>query len=193
MTSPLDTLRQEHRDIARVLCALEDAVASEAAVAENLRSGRFAPLLRYLRVLPCSIHHPKEESLLPILAAKDLGVALEMEKHHQDHAISYALLRAIDGALARTKDAKDYARFREIVLNYVEHKRRHIAREDEVLLPLAERLLDATDLVRLKDLFDRIGGGILLPDLETIVGVTDNAGPGARRPINQMTFQPPHH
>ncbi len=182
MTSPLDTLRREHRDIARVLCAVEDAVATDAAVAENLRSGRLAPLLRYLRVMPCSIHHPKEESLLPILAAKDFGIAPEVEKHHRDHAIGYALLREIDRALARTKDAKDYARFREIVLNYVEHKRWHIAREDEVLLPLAERLLDATDLVRLKDSFDRIGGGIPLPDLETDIGtaIGPTPAPAAR-------------
>lgn len=55
-------------------------------------------------------------------------------------------------------------------LDILRREHRDIAREDEVLLPLAERLLDATDLVRLKDSFDRIGGGIPLPDLETDIG-----------------------
>jgi hemerythrin-like domain-containing protein len=165
MTSALKILHEEHRDLLRIIAALEamakdDAELTHAATLEKLTS-----ILHFLRVYPCAIHHPKEEALYPKMAAADLSFALGYAALLKDHAISYALIRNIDLARIKAASPEGAARLKEAILDYVGHKRRHIAREEQVILPLAERVLDATTLADLRASFAAQSGPAIWADL----------------------------
>ena len=155
MNSATDIIRDEHREIARILHTLEDLAENEEVLARGIKSGLIASMLHYLRVFPYAIHHPKEEkALFPAVAAKDgKTLVAVMAALVKDHAIAYALLREIEVAMGQSGTAAGIARLKEAILKYIGHKRRHIEREEGEILPIAERILDAENCAALKKSF----------------------------------------
>ena len=148
-------LKDEHLAIASVLFSLR-------AAARRIRAGG-KPDFRLLRALvdyvvafPERLHHPKEERFLfaPLAArcpqAKPLVAALEAE-HAEGAARIAALVDALVGYAAG--DAAAFAVFADAVEAYVEFHWRHMAKEEDVLLPLAQRHLVADDWARIAAAF----------------------------------------
>ena len=83
MTLSLEFIRDEHRNIARVLKALEDLAREDARLKKSIGSDLLASILYYLRVYPYAVHHPKEERhLFPAAAAIDAAAAAADRKSH---------------------------------------------------------------------------------------------------------------
>jgi hemerythrin-like domain-containing protein len=134
-TSPTQTLREEHRVILRALALIEVA-AGRLSAGRPLPGGWWEEVLGWLRAFADRNHHAKEEEyLFPALgragvpaAGGPVGVMLD------EHAEGRALIQAMA--------ASDPDRRGEAARRYVHLLRDHIDKENQVLLPLSDGVLD---------------------------------------------------
>ena len=135
MTGPMDALREEHRVILRALALLELA-AGRLARADALPDGWWERLVAWLGAFADLCHHAKEERhLFPALV--DAGVPSEggpVAVMLAEHAEGRGLLEAMR--------AGEPARRTEAARRYVQLLRDHIDKENGVLFPLAEAVLE---------------------------------------------------
>jgi hemerythrin-like domain-containing protein len=135
MNSPTDILREEHRLILRALETLERA-AERLEVTGSLPDGVWDTLLEWLGAFTDRNHHGKEERLLfPAMVkagvpAEGGPMAVMLAEHNQGRAIVLAMTHGpTPGRAARARE-------------FVELLRAHIAKENEIVFPLAEAVLD---------------------------------------------------
>jgi len=147
--SPTQTLREEHRVILRAIVLLEVAAARLSA-GQTLPDGWWEELLEWLRAFADRNHHAKEESyLFPALAQAGVpadggpvGVMLE------EHTEGRALVRAMaEGQVDRRVEA---------ARRYVQLLRDHIDKENGVLLPLTDAVLDSHGQLLLARGFEKV-------------------------------------
>lgn len=152
VTSPTQTLREEHRVILRALVLVELA-ADRLSGGGALPSGWWDALLEWLRAFADRNHHAKEETyLFPALAEAGVpaaggpvGVMLE------EHTEGRALIRAMgEGHGERRVDA---------ARRYVHLLREHIDKENGVLFPLTEAVLDSQGQLLLTRAFEGVQAG----------------------------------
>lgn len=135
MVTPTQVLREEHRAILRVLELLE-AGADRLAGGGALPEGWWVRTIEWLRAFADRSHHAKEERFLfPALAAAGVpteggpvGVMLA------EHAEGRVLIGRMDSS--DRQDQLDAAQ------RYVRLLRDHIDKENGVLFPLADAVLD---------------------------------------------------
>jgi len=133
--TPTDVLREEHRVILRALDLLETAARGRTA-GTGLPDGWWLEIIAWLHGFADRNHHAKEEtSLFPAMAKAGvpsvggpIGVMLE------EHERARALIRAMEAAEAAARAAGARA--------YVSLLREHIDKENGVLFPLADAVLD---------------------------------------------------
>jgi len=138
-------LMDEHRVIERVLDALETAArrladGAPAAPEVFLRGAEF------IKGFADGCHHRKEEGVL-FPAMESVGVPAEggpIGVMLAEHDEGRRLTGAMRGAAERLAAGDDRARAElvESALGYVDLLRQHIAKEDNVLFPMAEQVLD---------------------------------------------------
>ncbi len=140
MNDPLERFQAEHREALAVLNRLE-------AAATGLRSGcppvcQFAVARDAHRFLSTAVrqHNENEETALFPLLGDDAPIGVFVEEHVR--------LRALEQALERALTARDGGRTASVALELVDLLRAHIAREDEVLFPMARGLLGPDGLAR---------------------------------------------
>lgn len=148
----IDTLRAEHSAVLYVLEQLELASAA-AAAARPVPKGVFADIDEFFRVFVDKCHHGKEESVLfPRLAERDLRQRLE-EEHEQgrDRARAYAA----SAAAYSPGDVASAMALQQAAAAYADLLRKHIATENDWLLPAVENELPTQDR-ELSEAFERI-------------------------------------
>ncbi len=140
----IDVLLQEHRVIEQVLDAL-DAGAARLARGEAVPARFFLDAADFAARFADGSHHRKEEGVLfPTMTrhgAPERGGAIEMmlEEHEQGRAYVRQLREA-----ARQLDAGDTRASGRIIAaarSYAALLRDHIAKEDEMLFPMASELI----------------------------------------------------
>jgi hemerythrin-like domain-containing protein len=141
---PTEILSAEHRVIEQVLAVLEkmsDRARTEGEVC--LSSARDA--IAFLRTFADKCHHGKEEArLFPAMERHglpaDAGPTAVMRAEHE---MGREAVRRMDEAVvAHAKgDASAASRFAYHAHGFVELLREHIAKEDQVLFPMADRML----------------------------------------------------
>ena len=136
MRTPTQVLQEEHRVILRALDVLETATTRLAAGA-SIPEGWWGDLCRWLRAFADRTHHAKEEqALFPAMvkagvpSAAGGPIAVMLEEHAEGRALVQAMEAA--GPTAGTAPAREY----------VELLRQHIAKENEVVFPLADAVLE---------------------------------------------------
>lgn len=137
---PIETLLAEHRTILAVLSDMEQ----ECALVEQnatLSDSWWCERLRFLDEFDEHFHHAKEEGLLfPALEAAGLSpVSGPTATLRAEHGRSRLWRAAIEEALAR----RDRLRLLGAVQGFVDLQRQHIAKENQILFPIARRLLSA--------------------------------------------------
>jgi len=149
VTSPTQTLREEHRLILRALSLLEEA-------AGRLDAGGTVPeiwwerLLAWLRDFADRNHHAKEEEhLFPALAEAGVPAAggpvgVMLDEHMEGRALIRAMAERTGAA--RAEAARDY----------VHLLRAHIDKENAVLFLLVEAVLDSATQARVGRDFEKI-------------------------------------
>lgn len=140
----IEILMREHRNIERVVTALERAAAHLARGAP-VRPSFFIEAAGFFADYADGVHHAKEEGVLfgaivqSGMPASEGPIPMMLEEHVEARACTRALrtagLRLEGGDLAAAKDVVSAAR------RYAALIRDHIAKEDEVLFPMAAQMM----------------------------------------------------
>jgi hemerythrin-like domain-containing protein len=139
-----DLLFEEHRVIERVLNALESAV-SRLERGSEIRSGFFTDAVEFIQQYADGVHHMKEEDVLfETLVSngmpKEEGpIAVMLAEHVQGRQFT----RGIQHAAERwaTGDPSALHELVHQMLGYVTLLRGHIAKEDNILFPMAAQVI----------------------------------------------------
>lgn len=155
----LETIRSEHRNLAQVLSHLR-AAAEHLVDAPQIRreSELITSVIYYVRVFPDRLHHPKEEDhLFAALRRRAPDAGPLLDALCREHAQGKTMLDALDAALARAEGdgAAAAAQLREGISAYVTFELAHMRREEEEVLPLAERVLTPEDWRAIDSAFAR--------------------------------------
>jgi hemerythrin-like domain-containing protein len=144
----IQILRDEHLAIASVLYSLRQQV-------RGIRDHAAAPDFRLLHAIfdyivsyPDRWHHPKENDFLFArlsrrTAEADALIAELREEHAAGHPMLDALKRdLVEFEAGRLADGEEF--FRRVEA-YVAFEWQHMTKEEEALMPIAERVLEADD------------------------------------------------
>ena len=140
----IELLMREHRNIERVVTALERA-AAHLARGGSVRPTFFVEAARFFADYADGVHHAKEEGVLfgaiiqSGMPASEGPIPVMLEEHVEARACTRALrtagMRLEGGDPAAAKDVVSAAR------RYAALIRDHIAKEDEVLFPMAAQMM----------------------------------------------------
>ena len=149
-------IRDEHRALGAMLRSIP------LLLAEHRRHGSLPDfkslraMLFYVDEFPERLHHPKESQLLfPKLRALAPELRECLDELEQDHARGERAIRELQHSLLAFEMMGEArrARFEQQVDRYVELYLRHMAREENELLPVAQRVFSAEDWVDLNEAF----------------------------------------
>jgi hemerythrin-like domain-containing protein len=152
-------LMEEHRVIEQVLSALQ-MQAQRLESGGNVRVGFFLEAVDFARNFADGCHHRKEEGVLfPAMTAAGMPresgpIAVMLSEHEQGRAF----VRAMEAAAKRLEAGETNAR-NLVAINarsYVALLLQHIAKEDTVLFPLADRVIPEAAKAGVAEEFDRI-------------------------------------
>jgi hemerythrin-like domain-containing protein len=152
MSKAIDDLRHEHEAILVALRIL-DSMSARIDTGGTVDTGDIAGFIGFLREFADKCHHGKEEGILfPALTRAGIpeqggpvGVMLS------EHVQGRKLIQDMEGAIARSPD---YAKFADAARAYSDLLRAHISKENDVLFPMAERMLAADRLADIYDAFE---------------------------------------
>jgi hemerythrin-like domain-containing protein len=155
--TPTQVLRMEHELILQVLDALEKKVAAVQAGAAPDRA-YFEKAVEFLRTFADKCHHGKEEDLL-FKWMVDRGFSLQsgpIAVMLHEHEMGRAFIKGIaEGAAKVGTDPVAAKQIAENAKGYVELLRNHIGKENNILFPMADRVLSAEDQVDLGKAFEK--------------------------------------
>ncbi|MFO1311525.1 MAG: hemerythrin domain-containing protein [Burkholderiales bacterium] len=154
-----DMLSSEHRVIEQVVAAL-DAAAARLDAGERMRPGFFEDATRFIAEFSDGCHHAKEEQVLfPALGRQGLPtdtgpVAVMLHEHDEGRRLTAGLREAAARMAAHQAGAADvtadYARA------YASLLAQHIFKEDNILFPLALRVIPAADWEAIAEEAERV-------------------------------------
>ncbi len=156
---PTDILSSEHRVIEQVLDCLE-CIAQGARKNQSLDIASAEKAVLFLRTFADACHHGKEEQqLFTALEARGMPTRVgPIAVMLGEHEIGRALIREIDAAIsaAKNREAGAPERFADKAHEYVELLRDHIAKEDQVLFPMAESMLTSQEKEHVLAMFEKV-------------------------------------
>jgi len=156
---PTDVLMNEHRLIEHVLDALEIA-ADRLHRGQAVRPAFFLEAADFIAGFADGCHHHKEEGVL-FGAMRESGAPAgggPIEVMLAEHEQGRTLTRGLREAARRLESGDASARVQVVshARRYVALLREHIAKEDNVLFPLADALLSSERTVSVLQGFERI-------------------------------------
>ena len=148
MPKTLNIIRDEHRSIAAILHGMEYLVQRIRARRKKVDPRVFHAMLYYLDTFSERMHHPKEDQYL-FKAMRERGVeaGTHVADLEEDHARGEDALRRLAQCLIRYEEGgeQEFPAFEREVENFVRNYRDHMRKEEDIVFPLAERLLSASD------------------------------------------------
>jgi hemerythrin-like domain-containing protein len=154
-----DILIEEHVVIQRVIAALEIA-ARRIEQGQPLAPDFFIDAADFIKGFADGCHHKKEEGVLfkameaHGMPADSGPIAVMLAEHEQGRAYT----RAMREAAQKLKDGDETAR-RAVVLNargYANLLRQHIDKENEILFPMANRVIPRAEYDRVDEGFEHV-------------------------------------
>lgn len=154
-----EILKEEHRIIERVLASLESA-------ADRLRAGRpthprvFIMAADFIQGFADGCHHKKEEGVLfPAMQAAGVPgeggpIGVMLAEHDQGRRLTAGMRAAAERLAAGETSASEAVV--DNALRYVALLREHIAKEDNVLFPMANRVIEGPAQTGISAAFDHI-------------------------------------
>lgn len=142
MTEIIDTLRDEHRNIEKLLLILE----RELNVFD--RAGRpdydvVRSVIDYFQDYPDSCHHPKEDVVFEKLKGRDPIAAASVGDLEAEHRRGAERLRRVTQAVESVLADQEVLRqtVGDMIRDFIEHERQHMAMEERILFPVAVKVL----------------------------------------------------
>jgi hemerythrin-like domain-containing protein len=154
-----DILMSEHRVIERVLVALDTAV-QRLEQGQAVRPGFFIEASDFIKGFADGCHHRKEEGVLfedmvahgmPRLGGP---IAVMLADHEQGRSFTRGMREA-----ALKLDAGDSSCLDGVISNahgYVSLLQQHIMKEDNILFPMANRVIPLADQPKVTENFERV-------------------------------------
>jgi hemerythrin-like domain-containing protein len=146
MTYVIEVLRQEHRNIEKLLRVLE----RELSVFD--RGGRpnyevVLGVIEYFKDYPDSCHHPKEDVIFEKLKSRDSVAAAKIGDLHAEHREEANRLRRVSRAIDQVLSDQDLLRqsVNEIVREFIDQERKHMETEERTFFPVALKVLRPKD------------------------------------------------
>jgi hemerythrin-like domain-containing protein len=184
MRTALDVIRGEHRSFTAVLHGLWYLV-------DEVNEGRRKPdfkvlraMMHYIDTFPEKLHHPKEQRyLFPRLRQRTDAANAALDQLEAEHIHGEKLIRDLEQSLLRWEmgGQQDLAAFTKEVEHYVDFHRRHMQQEEQVILPLAERVLTEEDWCEINAAFagnaDPLSAGDVEKDFERLYSRIVNIAP----------------
>jgi hemerythrin-like domain-containing protein len=152
-------LSSEHRVIEEVLTALETA-AQRLERDESIRPGFFLEAADFIKGFADGCHHKKEEGVLfPAMIANGVPaqggpVKVMLLEHEQGREYTRAMRAAADKLQAGDVQARDD--LAGAAIGYAALLRQHIYKEDNVLFPLADRVIPLDQQGKVTEDFERV-------------------------------------
>ncbi len=154
-----EILMQEHVLILGVLDALERG-AQKLGSGEDTPKDFFVDAAEFIRGFADDTHHKKEEGVL-FKALGNYGfspdagpVAVMLSEHEEARNFTRELTQAAQklhrGDQSAREDVIMYA------LSYIRHLRQHIMKENNILFPMADRVVPADEADRIEAEFERV-------------------------------------
>lgn len=142
----IEILRQEHRNIEKLLLVLERELGVFA------RGGRpdyevIHAVIAYFQVYPDAHHHPLEDLIFEKLKMRDPKAAAQMGDLAADHRRGAERLRRVAQAVESVLADRELLRqtINDIICDFIEQERRHMAMEERAFFPAAIKALEAED------------------------------------------------
>lgn len=146
--SLLDALWNEHRSIAVVLHAMEYLVREQRTHRAKVNPAVFRAMLYYLDVFPERMHHPKEEDyLFTAVRRKTSEADAILDELRREHDSGAHTIRDLEQDLLRYEEGgeKEFEHFAAAVEQFVAGYRQHMRKEEDGVMPIARRVLNAQD------------------------------------------------
>jgi len=146
MATIIDLLREEHRDIDKLLVVLEEELAifdrQERPDYEVIQAA-----IAYFQDYPDCCHHPKEDMIFEKLKARSPSAAERVGdvkvEHRQEAERLQRLADAVRHILLDQKIPRQA--FDAVMHDFIGHQRRHMSFEERVLFPAALSVLPGED------------------------------------------------
>jgi hemerythrin-like domain-containing protein len=154
-----EILMEEHRVIERVLTALQ-AGAQRLSEGEAIRPAFFINAALFIKNFADGCHHRKEEGVL-FIAMSESGVPVQggpigvmLAEHEKGREFTHAMREAAEH-LEKGDISAQYA-VTQNALGYVALLRQHIYKEDNILFPMADRVIPPDRQEKVAEDFERV-------------------------------------
>jgi hemerythrin-like domain-containing protein len=150
MTRLIDVLREEHRNIEKLLGVLEQELdvfdRRERPDYETLQA-----VVDYFAEYPARCHHPKEDMIVDVLKMRDPAAARAVGDIETDHRQEGERLRRLAHTIENVRTGGELPRqaVDDVVRDFIAHERRHIEAEERALFPAAVKVLRPADWARI--------------------------------------------
>ena len=153
----IQKIHDEHRSISAVLHGLKSLARDAQDARVKPEFAVFHAMLHYIDEYPEQLHHPKEDNVLfPLVAARAPRAQTLIDTLRAEHKEGARLIRELERSLILFEDSwpAGAAKFLGAVDAYADFHWRHMRKEEQELLPLAERHLSAQDWRAVDEAFD---------------------------------------
>lgn len=153
-----EILIEEHRVIERVLNALEKA-ANRLSRGEDVYLRFFTGTTVFIKCFIDGSHHKKEEAVLfPALIENGLSkesgpVAVMLAEHEEGRRLAHMLRQSVERLQAG--EVRKREAIVENATGYIKLLRLHIAKEDKILFPMADKVIPTTQQEQILDAFEQ--------------------------------------
>ena len=159
MVEIIEILRQEHRNIEKLLRVMEQELTVFDS-GERPDYEVFEAIIEFFKKYPDSCHHPKEDIIYEKFKARDPGRAAsitDLQAEHREGAVRLRrVAQAIDSVLNDQELRRDSVD--RIIRDFIDNERKHIALEDGVIFPAIVDTLQPGDWAEIAlTLADRYG------------------------------------
>jgi len=142
----IDVMRQEHRNIEKLLLVLE----RELSVFDRTERPDYEvvwAVISYFKVYPDAYHHPQEEMVFKKLTARDPAAAAKIGDLAAEHRSGSERLRRVAHAVETVLKDQEVLRqaVDDIIRDFIAQERRHIAMEERDFFPAAVKALRPQD------------------------------------------------
>src|SRR5262245_3272512 len=156
MHASVRMLYDEHRSIAAVLHGLLALVRAATQPGVQPEFAVFHAMIHYIDAFPERLHHPKEDRYLFALLAERAPEARGLiEELRAEHVRGAQLVRDLESSLLafEVDGLRALPEFASAAEDYARFHWNHMRKEEQQLLPLAERALTAADWQAIDDAF----------------------------------------
>lgn len=155
MRKAITIIKDEHRALAAVLRGLEYLIGQIRDGKQKPDFALFKSMLAHVKDFPDKLHHPKEdEYVYHTLRERDPSAAPMLDELEDEHRCGPEFIQRVATALQEyERDPSRFDAFTKAMAEYTQFQWEHMRKEEDVILPLAEKSLLPEDWTEIDSAF----------------------------------------